>query len=124
MIKVLLVDDDEMVRYALRSAFQIADIVVVEKSNGSFVRTPGILEDVDVVVTDILMPNVEGIELITTLNEVAPHIPVIAMSGGGRLNSQDYLTSASDLGAAAVFSKPLDEVKLVDKVRELAALKH
>lgn len=124
MTKVLLVDDDEMVRYALRSAFEIAGIEVVEESNGSFIRNPETLDGVDVVVTDILMPNVEGIELITTLNDVVPHIPVIAMSGGGRLNSQDYLTSASDLGAAAVFSKPLDEVKLVDKVRELAALKH
>lgn len=124
MTKVLLVDDDEMIRYALRSAFEIADIDVVEEPNGSFVKKPGVLEDVDVVVTDIFMPDVEGIELITTMNKVAPHIPVIAMSGGGRLNSQDYLTTASDLGAAAVFAKPLNEVQLVDKVRELAAATH
>lgn len=124
MTKVLLVDDDEMIRYALRSAFEIADIEVVEEANGGFIRKPESLDDVDVVVTDIFMPDVEGIELITTMNRVAPHIPVIAMSGGGRLNSQDYLGTASDLGAAAVFSKPLNEVLLVDKVRELAAQTH
>jgi len=122
MTKVMLVDDDEMVRYALRSAFEIADIEVVEKSNGSFVRSLESLTDIDVIVTDIFMPEVEGIELITTLNDVAPHIPVIAMSGGGRLNSHDYLETATDLGVAAVFSKPFNEVELVDKVRELAAL--
>lgn len=124
MTKVLLVDDDEMIRYALRSAFEIADIGVAEEANGSFVRNPEILDDVDVVVTDIFMPDVEGIELITTMNKVAPHIPVIAMSGGGRLNSQDYLETATDFGAAAVFAKPLNELQLVDKVRELAAKSH
>lgn len=124
MTKVLLVDDDEMIRYALRSAFEIADIEVVEEANGGFIRKPELLDDVDVVVTDILMPDVEGIELITTMNRVASHIPVIAMSGGGRMNSQDYLATASDLGAAAVFSKPLNEVQLVDKVRELSAQTH
>lgn len=124
MTKVLLVDDDEMVRYALRSAFEIAEIDVVEESNGSFVNVPESLKDIDVVVTDILMPGVEGIELIAIMNRVAPHIPVIAMSGGGRLNSTDYLNTASELGAVAVFSKPLNEVQLIDKVRELAALSH
>lgn len=83
MIKVLLVDDDEMVRYALRSAFEIADMDVVEEPNGSFVNKPESLSDIDVVVTDILMPDVEGIELITTINRIAPDIPVIAISGGG-----------------------------------------
>lgn len=124
MTKVLLVDDDEMIRYALRSAFEIAGIDVVEKPSGSFVKNPEMLDDIDVVVADIFMPDVEGIELITTMNRVAPHIPVIAMSGGGRLNSRDYLRTASDLGAAAVFPKPLNEVQLVDKVRELAAQTH
>lgn len=124
MTKVLLVDDDEMIRYALRSAFEIAGIDVVEKPSGSFVKKLEMLDDIDVVVADIFMPDVEGIELITTMNRVAPHIPVIAMSGGGRLNSRDYLRTASDLGAAAVFPKPLNEVQLVDKVRELAAQTH
>ena len=121
MTKVLLVDDDEMVRYALRSAFEIADMDVSEAPNGSFIKQPENLEDVDVVVTDIFMPDVEGIELITRLNRVAPHSPVIAMSGGGRLKSKDYLETASDLGAAAVFAKPLDEAQLVNKVKELTA---
>lgn len=124
MTKVLLVDDDEMIRYALRSAFEIAGIEVLDEPNGGFIRKPEILDDVDVVVTDIFMPGVEGIELITTMNRVAPHIPVIAMSGGGRLNSQDYLQTASDLGAAAAFTKPLNEIQLVDKVRELAVHTH
>lgn len=124
MTKVLLVDDDELVRYALRSAFEIADIDVVEAPNGSVIRDQKLLQDVDVVITDIFMPEVEGIELITILKSMSPEIPIVAMSGGGRLNSTDYLMTAEDLGAAAVFEKPLDEVKLVDKVRELTSAVH
>lgn len=121
MVKVLLVDDDEMIRYSVRSVLEIADIDVVEESNGSFIRNPEKLDDIDVVVTDIFMPEVEGMELIAAITALAPHIPVIAVSGGGRINAKDYLKSAEDLGAAAIFAKPFNEVHLVDKIRELAA---
>ena len=121
MTRVMLVDDDEMVRYALRSALELADIEVVEEENGNFVKTSEALNGIDVMITDIFMPTVEGMELISIMNEKAPHIPVIVISGGGRLDSQDYLETALDLGAIAVFAKPLNEELLIDKIRELAA---
>jgi CheY-like chemotaxis protein len=124
MIKVMLFDDDEMVRYALRSALEIAGIEVVEQPNGKFIRNLASLDGIDVVVTDIFMPEVEGMELISMIKTRLPHIPVIAVSGGGRINAKDYLQSASDLGADAAFAKPFNEVDLVDKIRELAASSH
>lgn len=124
MTKVLLVDDDEMVRYAIRSALEIADFEVVEEPNGKFIKDLASLDDIDVVVTDIFMPEVEGMELISTLKTHVPHIPVIAVSGGGRINAKDYLQTATDLGAEAAFAKPFNEDDLVAKIRELAASAH
>lgn len=124
MTKVLLVDDDEMVRYAIRAALEIAEIEVVEQPNGKFIKDLASLDGIDVVVTDIFMPDVEGMEIISTLRTHVPHIPVIAVSGGGRINAKDYLQSATDLGAEAAFEKPFNEVDLVDKIRELAASSH
>ena len=79
------------------------------------------LDDIDVVVTDILMPEKDGIELLMELRERAPDLPVIAISGGGRISSLNYLETASAMGAVAVFNKPFNEKFLIEKIESLAS---
>jgi two-component system response regulator (stage 0 sporulation protein F) len=108
MAKILLVDDDETFRSMLRRTLQRAGHTVVEADDGAAaIRT---LDHVaaDLVLTDILMPGVEGIETIRTLRRNHPHLKVIAMSGGGRMTPAGYLDPAKAFGAVGVLSKPFD----------------
>ena len=76
---------------------------------------------VDLVITDIIMPEKEGIETITDLNRGWPGLPVIAISGGGRDTPQRYLGIAKGIGAARVFQKPVLRDELLEAIAELLA---
>ena len=121
MTKVLLAEDNEAVRFALALALKKAGFDVSEAKNGNEVMDNDGLDDIDVVVTDILMPEKDGIELLMELRERAPDLPVIAISGGGRISSLNYLETASAMGAVAVFNKPFNEKLLIEKIESLAS---
>jgi DNA-binding NtrC family response regulator len=76
---------------------------------------------VDLVVTDILMPDVDGIEILSHIKDIGKPCKVILMSGGGHFPGATYLEPAQTLGADAIFEKPFDMVKLCDKIRVLLA---
>ena len=121
MTKVLQAKDNEAVRSALALALKKADFNVSEAKNGNEVIDNDDLDDIDVVVTDILMPGKDGIALLIELRERAPDLPVIAISGGGRISSLNYLETASAMGAVAVFNKPFNEKLLTEKIESLVA---
>lgn len=73
----------------------------------------------DLVVTDMVMPEMDGVELILILRKTHPRLPVIAMSGGGRLGPDDYLKIARAGGAARILAKPFEIDQLLWMVREL-----
>ena len=108
MIKkqVLIIDDNaaigEMIgRMQEGDAFQCVTLISGEDLAGHLKRN-----SFDLVITDILMPDVEGIEIIRELRHDFPEIPIIAMSGGGHSIGIDVLRSAQQLGACAVLAKP------------------
>ena len=121
MAKVLLVEDDELVRYALTELLQEAGHQVFARENGF--KLLEFLSDnaVDVVVTDIVMPEVDGMEVITLLRKKYPELPVIALSGGGRISGADYLQMAEMIGAKRTIPKPVKPDVLLDAVAELCA---
>jgi DNA-binding response OmpR family regulator len=106
MAKILIVDDEEQLRDVLKTVLQDAGHDVVEASNGNvaleqFRQTP-----TDLIITDIVMPDKEGLETIIDFRRMYPQVKIIAMSGGGRNSPQDYLDMAKKLGAAEVIAKP------------------
>lgn len=121
MTTVLLVEDDEYVRDAFRYAFEDAGLDVRTENDGTFINRPEALDGIDIVVTDIIMPNVEGIEVIMALRNTTPEIPVIAISGGGRISAKNYLDTVWSFGVKAIFSKPLNEQALIEKICELTS---
>lgn len=125
-MRILVVDDEAMIRKLLRQALEDSAHRVDEAESGE--AGIGALQagDYDLVITDMVMPGMGGIELIGIVTRVWPHIPVIAMSGGGRLGDEDHLQSAADLGAAATVSKPFrlrDVRAAIERVRGGAAKK-
>lgn len=109
MAVILLVDDDPDVRSALRRPLERRGHSVLEAEHGGEGLRRLSETRVDLLITDILMPGGDGIELITELLERHPGIPVIAMSGGGNLVPSDLvLTDARALGAVVSISKPFE----------------
>ncbi len=112
--RILLIDDDEQLRRMLRHALERSGYAVVEAQNGVeglrlFKESP-----VDLVITDILMPEKEGLETIVELLRACPTVKIIAMTGGGRTGHLDFLAIAGKLGAHHALRKPFSLQELVN----------
>ena len=119
MGNVLLIEDDKDYRELLKIALEKADYSVTEASDGlkgCRMFQKGFHQ---LVITDIFMPEKEGIETILEIKELAPEAKIIAISGGGQTGAIDMLTFAEDLGADAIMTKPIDLKNLISKVAEL-----
>jgi CheY-like chemotaxis protein len=117
MTRILVVDDDDRVRTTARLLLEAAGFEVVEAASGGVaLRTLG-SEAVEVVLTDIFMPDIDGIELIHALRRPSPDLPIVAMSGGGYDDGKDVLAVARLFGAAGIVQKPLTRRKLVGAIR-------
>ncbi|HLT77368.1 MAG TPA: response regulator [Ferrovibrio sp.] len=117
MARILLVDDDSDIREVLRDHLESAGHSVVEAQNGKVGMVVLGQNPCDLVITDVYMPDGDGIEFITRLHEQAEDLPIIAMSGGG---SHDFglhmLAVTSVLGARAILAKPFNCDQLLQTV--------
>ena len=77
---------------------------------------------VDLVITDIVMPEQDGFEVLERLRQTRSTVPVIAISGGGAINSRHYLAVAEQLGVRRTFAKPLDLDEFARAVSEILPL--
>ena len=116
MARILIVDDEELVRYTMREILEEFGHVVVEAENGNECLTLQKQSPFDLVITDIIMPEKEGLETITELKREFPDLKVIAFSGGGRTRHHDYLEKAKERGADEVLDKPFTETKILELV--------
>jgi DNA-binding NtrC family response regulator len=118
---ILVVEDEEGVRIVVRAALEQVGYRVTTAANG--VEATRLLEDehFGLVLTDVLMPDKDGIEIISDLRREYPELPVIAMSGGGRLPRDGYLAIARHLGAHAILEKPFTVDELLATVDRLLA---
>ena len=121
MTTILIVDDQDAVRMVLRDALEQEGSHVQEARNGAEAILMYRENPADVIVTDIIMPDKEGIETIIELRELAPDVKIIAISGGGRIRANDFLDMAKKLGAAHVLRKPFRMKELVDLVKSCLA---
>ena len=121
MARTLVVDDEETVRDMLRRALERAGHEVAEAADGNEALRVHRENPADLVVTDIIMPDKEGTELIAVLKRESPDTKVIAISGGGRIGALSYLQLAKRFGADRTFGKPFrlgEFLKAVDEVLE------
>jgi CheY-like chemotaxis protein len=121
MTKILVIDDDPAVRSVIRQALEDESFGVVEAEDGREGIAQFRAHKPDIVITDIIMPEVEGIETIMTIRQMAPNVRLIAISGGGRIRYADFLDAALHLGADRVLPKPFEDEVLVELIKELAA---
>jgi CheY-like chemotaxis protein len=116
---VLIVEDEKDLREMLKTSLLRRKYTVVEAENGKDAITHFKPLIIDVVVTDLIMPDEDGLKVIIKLKELKPNLKIIAMSGGGKAGPGNYLNVAKALGADAVFSKPFSINDLILKIGEL-----
>ena len=117
--RILIIDDDKLVRDTLRRALEGADFEVVEAANGDEGIRSYDAEPIDVVVTDLVMPEKEGIETIIELRRRDPEVKIVAISGASRIAGYEYLNVATKFGADRVLAKPFRPKALLEAVRDL-----
>lgn len=116
---ILVIDDERMVRMQLRSILEAEGFTVCEAGNGNEGLTRVVLFCPDLVITDILMPDKEGIETILELRHHHTSVRIIAISGGGRIGNKDFLRTAKHLGADRTLAKPFGKEALLKAVHDV-----
>ncbi len=121
MARILVVDDEDLVRMTLRQMLEADGHEVLEAANGRDGVALQLESPVDLVLTDIIMPDQEGIETIVQLRRKSPQLKIIAISGGGRMKNMDFLKIAMNVGADATLTKPFSTRDLTDAVNRCLA---
>jgi DNA-binding response OmpR family regulator len=118
---ILVADDDDQVRMLLKRVLVKAGYEVSEARNGNEAVRMFKLKPAALLITDLIMPDKEGIETIQEFRRNQTPVKIIAMSGGGRLDQNMYLSMAKKIGADRVLSKPFMPAELLKVVQELIA---
>jgi len=119
MERILIIDDEPQIRSMLTLMLEREGYEVVEAPDGVdgikiYRQNPA-----DLIITDLIMPNKDGIGMIIDLKKEFPNVKIIAMSGGGLNKPDGYLKGAKKLGAACTLTKPIDREKMLEAVREI-----
>ena len=119
MARILVIDDSMLTRHMLRQVLERAGYEVLEASDGRVGIQIHRTTPADIVITDILMPEQEGLETIRELQRDCPEVKIIAISGGGQIGDYNFLTIAQRLGARRAFQKPFVLQDMLNAVHEV-----
>jgi two-component system, chemotaxis family, chemotaxis protein CheY len=118
MARILVIDDDSLIRETLRRMLEGAGHEVTEAEDGAAGLKAVKAQRPDLVVTDIYMPGKEGIETIRELRQIVPGLKIIAISGSSWSSGHDALSSAKLLGADRTLPKPFRKEQLLASIRD------
>jgi DNA-binding NtrC family response regulator len=119
MARILVIEDDDSFRNVLVQMLSKAGYEVRQAGEGNQALEVCKLFEPELVLTDIIMPDKEGLETIQELLDLCPHLKIIAMSGGGKFGPNSYLPLAQKLGAKATLQKPFMREELLNTISEV-----
>jgi DNA-binding response OmpR family regulator len=119
MARILVIDDEASIGIMIKRMLEKAGHEVEVATNGNEGLKLVSIFKPNLLITDIVMPEKEGLEIIFDLRKRDPKLKIIAISGGGRFQYEGYLTSAKHLGANKVYQKPLDLKEFMKGISEM-----
>ena len=119
MNNILIIEDDDQIRKMLRQMLERAGYEVFDASNGKDGSRAYRENPADLIITDIFMPEMDGLETILELRRDFPVLKIIAISGGARGGSFDFLPIAESFGAAKILKKPFTREEILSAVKEV-----
>ena len=119
MALILIIDDEPQIRSMLK--------LMLERDGHEVAEAPDGVEGIkiyrqkpaDLIITDLIMPNKDGIGMIIELKKEFPNVKIIAMSGGGLNKPEGYLKGAKKLGAACTLTKPIDRDEMLRAIKDV-----
>ncbi len=124
MIRVLVIDDEPQIRSMLRLMLERDGYEVEEAPDGIEGIRIYRQNPLDLIISDLIMPNQDGIGMMIELKKEFPDIKIIAMSGGGLNKPEGYLEGAKKLGAKSTLTKPIDRKELLRAVKDTLKPNH
>jgi DNA-binding NtrC family response regulator len=119
MARILIIDDEAMIRDLLAKILEREGYETITASGGKDGIKIYRENSVDLIITDLIMPEKEGIETIMELRRDFEDVKIIAMSGGGKIDAETYLQIAKTMGAIKTIAKPFDRNELLNIIRKL-----
>lgn len=116
---ILVIDDDDQIRAMLKEMLVRGGYEVLSASDGNEGIRLYREKQIDLIITDILMPEKDGIEIIMELRQDFPEAKAIAISGGGHIDPENYLNIAKRAGAIRTLTKPFGMNEVLRVVREI-----
>jgi CheY-like chemotaxis protein len=117
--RILVIDDEDLIRELVKEMLEAEGYVVSTAANGKEGVRLYRKELPDLIITDIFMPEMEGLETIRELQRVSPNVKIIAISGGGEKGMLSFLSYAKRFGALRALEKPFSRQELITTVGEL-----
>jgi CheY-like chemotaxis protein len=134
MHSILVIDDEPDVRDSIARALGRAGYSVRTAGNASDALAKLEHSPADVVITDIIMPKIDGVQAIESIRKLFPSVRIIAISGGGNfgisayqptaITTTAYLTSAENAGAHLVLTKPFESAELIQAIEKVLGVGH
>ena len=118
MTTILIIDDEPPVRDSIRHVLEIAKYQVLEAANGAAGIKLYREHKPSLVITDMLMPDKDGFEIIREIRGLDPRARIIVMSGGGQWGNNQFLRMAREFGAIESMAKPFRREELLSAVRK------
>ena len=119
MALILIIDDEPQIRSMLKLMLERDGYDVAEAPDGIEGIRVYRQKPADLVITDLIMPNKDGIGMIIDLKKEFPNVKIIAMSGGGLNKPEGYLKGAKKLGAACTLTKPIDRDEMLRTIKDV-----
>jgi len=119
MALILIIDDEPQIRSMLKLMLERDGYEVAEAPDGIEGIRVYRQKPADLIITDLIMPNKDGIGMIIDLKKEFPNVKIIAMSGGGLNKPEGYLKGAKKLGAACTLTKPIDRGEMLKAIKDV-----
>lgn len=116
MAYILIIDDDPGICDIFQQILEAEGHETSTAANGLAGLDQFRQRQADLIITDMVMPVMDGLKLILELKRESPNTPVIAISGGGAINAERYLTLAGNIGSIETLTKPVSRRQLIDAI--------